>query len=120
MSDREKLSNKRKLYMKILITLVILATTALAGPSLAGPYVEYSNQQQYTNDVHSGTYNHLRIGFETENGMYFEAGKDEQGEAFETGYKFKINKKLTVNGKWEGSNTDKLRHGIETEIRYTF
>jgi|TARA_R110000744_G_scaffold313464_1_gene420648 hypothetical protein len=114
-SDRVKLSNKEK-DMKIIIAIIAVLSTSV----LAAPYVEYSNQQRYTDLDYSGEYNHVRIGYKADNGIYLEAGRDQDGNAFETGYSFNFNKRLSINGKWEGSNTDKLRHSVETEIRYTF
>ena len=119
MRERVNPSNKER-YMKPLIVLIAIVLSGFFTGAIAAPYVEYSNQQRYTDLDYSGEYNHVRIGYKADNGIYLEAGRDQDGNAFETGYNFNFNKRLSINGKWEGSNTDKLRHSVETEIRYTF
>ena len=85
--------------MKLVIVLIAILSTS----AFAAPYVEYSNQQRYTDLDYSGEYNHVRIGYKADNGIYLEAGRDQDGNAFETGYNFNFNKRLSINGKWEGS-----------------
>jgi hypothetical protein len=54
-----------------------------------------------------------------ENDIYFEFGPMTDGESFETGYKWK-DENWKFKMKWEGKNTESLKHKVETEIRYTF
>ena len=63
---------------------------------------------------------HDRLGHKWKNNFYFEAGPRTSGFSAEAGYKFKISPKFVLKGKIESNKTDTWKHGLETELRYTF
>ena len=96
----------------------VLLVLLISAPVVGQPYVKWKWEQKYINSLHDKTVNHLRAGMKWGN-AYIEAGPMTDGESFETGVKFKDeNWKFKI--KWEGKNTETLKHKVETEIRYTF
>lgn len=124
MSDRVKLSNKEK-DMKIIIAIIAVLSTS----ALAAPYVEFKSKAKVTSESYGVSYftndavNHIRLGTTWKN-MYFEGGKMTNGVSTEAGYKFKNlgGSNLTLKGKVESTKLDagQWKHGVETELRYTF
>ena len=104
--------------------LIVVALVSLMSVSaFAGPYVEAKNKIKFTEfdniDLGSGT-NHLRLGYKGKN-TYIEAGAmSDGGTSAEAGYKFKFDNGFTVKGMIESTNVDAWKHGVETEIRYSF
>ena len=96
----------------------VLLVLLISVPAVGQPYVEWKWQQKYINSLHDKTVNHLRAGMRWGN-AYMEAGPMTDGESFETGVKFK-SENWKFKMKWEGENTESLKHKVETEIRYTF
>lgn len=102
-----------KLFMAALLCVSVSGANAT-------PYVEFKTKQKFINDNYDNTANHLRLGFKADNNLYFEAGPMTDGYSAEIGYKVKFNNSFTLKGKWEGEDTNRLKHGFETELRYTF
>ena len=99
-----------------LTAYLIAATILFAAAVDANPYVEYKNSTKFTHISDSmKTTEYLRVGYKFEKNYYVEFGKD-SGEA---GYKFKLNDNLVVKGKIETTGNFS-KHGLETEVRYTF
>jgi hypothetical protein len=98
---------------------VLLVFILISTPALAQPYIEWKNEVKYTDSHYDKTINYFRAGMKFENDTYFEFGPMTDGESFETGYKWK-DENWKFKMKWEGKNTESLKHKVETEIRYTF
>ena len=101
--------------MKTIIVVLALI------PSLvfSSPYLEWKNELKYKNTLHSDTINHLRIGYKFDK-VYFELGPRTSGLSAELGYKYNINNRFSIKGKWEANNTDSFKHKLETEFRIKF
>lgn len=83
-------------------------------------YVEYKNEIKYQDQTYKQSIHHLRPGVKLGN-FYFEGGYFSEGDyGAEAGYKFKLGPNLQLKGKWEGTKDDKLKHKLETEVRWTF
>ena len=94
---------------------------ALSVEASAKTYIEWKNQAKFLNLNESiETTDHLRLGHKWKNNFYFEAGPRTSGFSAEAGYKIKILPKFVLKGKIESNKTDTWKHGLETELRYTF
>ena len=96
---------------KLFVIIAILISSNI----YAAPYVEYKNTEKFTEFGGTMKTNDFsRVGYKTKKNFYFEAGSN----SAEAGYKFK-SKHLEVKGKIE-STGHFAKHGLETEVRYTF
>jgi len=103
---------KEGLNMKKLIVIIAML---ISSNTYAAPYVEYKHTAKFTEFGGTmKTTDFLRVGYKTKKNFYFEAGSS----SAEAGYKFK-SKHLEVKGKIE-STGHFSKHGLETEVRYTF
>jgi hypothetical protein len=85
----------------------------------AAPYVEWKNEYELKEWTHTKTTNHFRVGYKTDDNLYFEIGPMTDGHSYEAGYKFKFDA-VTVKGKLETKDTGNTKTKVETEVRYTF
>ena len=88
--------------------------------AVPGAYFEYKNVASYTNSNFKGKDDHFRLGFKFKSNVYVEAGPRNGGSSAELGYKYALSDRWTLKGKWEGSDTSKFKHKLETEMRVTF
>jgi len=95
--------------------LIVIIAMLISSNTYAAPYVEYKHTAKFTEFGGTmKTTDFLRVGYKTKKNFYFEAGSS----SAEAGYKFK-SKHLEVKGKIE-STGHFSKHGLETEVRYTF
>ena len=101
--------------MKYMLLVLLIASASV----LAQPYVEYKNEYELKEGVHTKTTNHLRLGYKAKNKLYFEIGSMTKGHSYEAGYKFKKDG-VTVKGKLETKDTGDAKTKVETEVRFNF
>ena len=103
--------------------LIVVALVSLMSVSaFAGPYVHLKNKIKFTefsDATFSGSTSHLRLGYKSKT-TYIEAGAMTGGSSVEAGYKFKFDNGFTVKGKIESTNVDDWKHGVQTDILYSF
>ena len=106
------------MYKYFVVGALLLVSTE----AVAEPYVEYKNELPFKGEKSQDVAHHLRLGYQFDNKMYFEAGPMTDGYSFETGYGVKMGN-LVIKGKFEGADSDErdyIKSKLETEIRYTF
>jgi outer membrane autotransporter protein len=116
------------------IALAALATTMLAAPALAGPYVKTKSEFTGTDETYKKAKNQARLGYEWKTGRfapYVEAGgglttpDGEESEGFaviELGSKVKITDKFGAYGKFENffQEDDTRDWKVELGTKYSF
>ena len=100
---------------------VLLGIFTYSEFSTAKTYVEWKSQTKFQKIDELGKTIHFgRLGYKFKNNFYVEMGPRTGGQSLETGGKWKFTPNLALKWKVESSKTSKWKHGIETEVRYTF
>jgi len=103
--------------MKNFLLFFTIFTTA----SHSAPYVEWKHQAKFQKiDKSIEQTDHFRLGYKTDSNYYFEVGPRTHGISMEAGFKFKHQRHWLIKGKIESNRAPKWKHGVETEVRYTF
>ena len=114
---------------------ILLATSFVAAPAIAGPYGNIENNAGWTGNDFSSSVTEVHAGYEFENGIYLQGGpafvspRDESGSleySGKVGFGRDLSEKVNVYGEVgfitedQDFDFDKLNIGTKVGLTYTF